>query len=84
MSMKRDVKLHCTECGGRMTIGSMVDYRRNVAATGEWVPGEVVASAWTGAIKNPERFAMTAYRCEDCGFLKVYARDVAPGPGWLG
>ena len=82
--MKRDVKPECTECGGRMTTGSMVDYRRNVAAAGEWVPGEVVASAWTGGIKNPDRFVTSAYRCEDCGYQKLYARDPAPEPGWLG
>ena len=82
--MKRDVKTECTECGGRMQAGSMVDYRRNVAAGSEWVAGEVATSAWTGAIKNPERFATVAYRCDDCGFLKLFAREAAPAPGWLG
>jgi predicted RNA-binding Zn-ribbon protein involved in translation (DUF1610 family) len=82
--MKRGVKSECSECGGRMAAGSVVDYRRNVAAAGEWVPGEVVASAWTGALRNEERFVLSAYRCEDCGFLKLYARDPAPAPGWLG
>jgi hypothetical protein len=82
--MKRDVKAECSECGGRMTAGSMVDYRRNVATTGEWVPGEVVSSMWTGAIKNPDRFAVGAYRCEDCGCLKLYAREPAPPPSWRG
>lgn len=82
--MKRDIRTECTECGGRMTAGSMVDYRRNVAAAGEWVAGEVATSGWTGAIKNPERFVTSAYRCDECGFLKLYARDPAPAPGWLG
>lgn len=82
--MKRDVKSECTECGGRMSAGSLVDYRRNVAAAGEWVPGEVTTSGWTGAIRNPERFVTAAYRCEECGFLKLYAREPAPAPGWLG
>jgi predicted RNA-binding Zn-ribbon protein involved in translation (DUF1610 family) len=84
MPMKREVKPECTECGGRMTAGSMVDYRRNVAATGEWVPGEVMTSGWTGAIKNPDRFVTSAWRCEDCGFLKLYARESAPAHGLLG
>jgi hypothetical protein len=81
--MKRDVNAECTECGGRMSAGSMVDYRRNIAAPGEWVPGEVTISAWTGAIKNPERFATVAWRCDDCGFLKLYARDPAETSSWL-
>jgi hypothetical protein len=76
--MKRDPKSECTECGGRMTAGSMVDYRRDAAATGEWVSGDVVSSAWTGSIKNKERFVTSAFRCEDCGFLKIYAREPAP------
>ena len=82
--MKRDVKAECTECGGRMTAGAMVDFRRNKAATGEWVPGELVTSAWTGAIQNAERLVTQAYRCEDCGFLKLYARERAPEPGLFG
>ena len=84
MPMKRDVKTECTECGGRMNAGSLVDYRRNVAAAGEWVPGEVTTSGWTGAIQNPDRFVLNAFRCDDCGFVKLFARDAAPKPGWLG
>ena len=82
--MKRSVKSECTECGGRMTAGSVVDFRRNVAAAGEWVPGEVMTSGWTGQIENESRFVMSAYRCDECGFLKLYAREPAPKPGWLG
>ena len=82
--MKRDVKTECTECGGRMVEGSVVDFRRNIAAAGEWVPGDVVVSGWTGQIKNEERFVMTAYRCAGCGFLKLFAREPAPAAGWLG
>ena len=82
--MKRNVKTECTECGGEMTPGSVVDFRRNVAAAGEWVPGDVVTSGWTGQIKNEARFVMSAYRCADCGFLKLYAREPAPAPTWLG
>ena len=82
--MRREIKTECTECGGRMSAGSMVDYRRNVAAAGEWVPGEVTTSGWTGAIKNPERFVTSAYRCDACGFLKLYAREPAPNASWLG
>ena len=80
--MKREVKTECRECGGTLEPGSVVDFRRNVAAAAEWVAGDVVTSAWTGSIKNAERFVMSAYRCADCGFIKLYARDPASTPGW--
>jgi hypothetical protein len=82
--MKRSVKGECTECGGQMVEGALVDYRRYEAAAGEWVAGDVVTSVWTGAIKNPERFIISAYRCEDCGLLKLYARELAQASAWLG
>ncbi len=82
--MKRNPNPECTECGGAMTAGSVVDFRRNVAAAGEWVPGDVMTSGWTGAIKNTERYLMSAYRCADCGFLKLYARESAPAQGLFG
>jgi hypothetical protein len=82
--MNRSAKTECTDCGGRMMEGALVDYRRHEAAAGEWVAGDVVTSVWTGAIKNPERLVIRAYRCEDCGLLKLYAREVAPEKGWLG
>ena len=81
--MKRTPKTDCSDCGGAMEEGSVVDFRRNDAAPGEWVPGDVVSSAWTGSIKNAERFVMTAFRCGDCGMLKLYARKPASGSGWI-
>jgi hypothetical protein len=80
--MKRDVNTACTECGGSMEDGSVVDFRRNMATAGEWVAGEVVASGWTGALKNAERFVIDAYRCVDCGSLKLYARTRSSSSAW--
>ncbi len=78
----KEIAITCTECGGAMEPGSVVDFRRNAAAAGEWVPGEVEASTWTGALKNTDRFLISAYRCADCGSLKLYARTPADGSRW--
>jgi hypothetical protein len=80
--MKRNVNADCADCGGAMEEGSVVDFRRNNAAAGEWVAGDVMSSAWTGSIRNDERFVMTAYRCGECGLLKMYARKPATGSKW--
>jgi hypothetical protein len=79
--MKSAVKSECTECGGVMTAGVVVDFRRNVPTVEGWIPHRVVRTGIVGEPKSAERFVMSAYRCEDCGFLKMYA--CKPAPGWL-
>jgi hypothetical protein len=83
MTMKNDIKAECTECGGRMVAGQMVDQRYYNAGSGEWVAGVVEVGKWTGEVKNAERYTVAAYRCDDCGFLKLYAREVTPERGWM-
>lgn len=78
----KQINTTCSECGGQMEDGSIVDFRRSVAAAGEWARGAVEVSTWTGAIKNPERFVISAYRCVDCGYIKLYARTPATGSSW--
>jgi hypothetical protein len=71
--------MQCTECGGPMTEGALVDFRRDRAAASEWVPGRVESSVWTGSLRNTTRFKVTAFRCDDCGYLKMFARDPTMG-----
>jgi predicted nucleic-acid-binding Zn-ribbon protein len=76
-------RTRCPECGGQMTEGRVVDYRRDSARASEWVEGEVQTSIWTGNIKNDTRFEVAAHRCEKCGYLKFYAdRPAAPDSIW--
>ena len=82
MPEMKEMKTTCTECGGALEAGSLVDFRRGVAAASEWVPGDVEASTWTGAIKNAERYVVSAFRCADCGILKLYARTPATSSRW--
>jgi hypothetical protein len=60
-----------------MTEGAIVDFRRGGAAAGEWVPGQVESSVWTGSLRNATRLEVTAFRGEDCGYLKMFARKPA-------
>ena len=71
----------CPECNGNMVEGAIVEYRRNSVAPEEWVEGEPRASRWTGGLKNEERFEVSTYRCDRCGFLKMYANKPATSPG---
>jgi hypothetical protein len=70
----------CPECNGNMVEGTMADYRHSTVAPEEWINGQPEVS-WTGAVKNEERFQVTAYRCTRCGFLKMYANKPAASPG---
>lgn len=67
----------CPECGGKMEPGAVVDFRRNSPKPSEWVEGQVESSVWTGAIKNERRLQIDAYRCQRCGYLKLYAERPA-------
>lgn len=64
-----------------MVEGTVADYRRNSLQPGEWVEGRPKASIWSGRVKNEERFQVTAYRCTNCGYLKLYANELATSPG---
>ncbi len=39
-----------------------------------WHPGEVVASFWCGVkVQHGKQRRITAYRCDQCGFVEMYA-----------
>ena len=73
-------RAHCPECGGAMTEGTVADYRRGAVHPSEWVEGRVESSFWTGKLRNEERYEITAYRCEKCGFVTFYADKPATSP----
>jgi predicted 2-oxoglutarate/Fe(II)-dependent dioxygenase YbiX len=63
-----------------MAEGTLADYRRNAVEPSEWVDGRAASSFWTGRLKNDERFEVTAFRCSQCGFLKLYAEKPSTSP----
>ena len=62
----------CTDCGHPIAAGVLVDYRRGAARPSEWVEGELETGTWTGGVKNEVRYEIAAYRCTNCGLLKLY------------
>lgn len=71
----------CPDCGQTMTAGSLIDYRRGSAQPSEWVDSRPEIGMWTGKVKNDPRYEVSAYRCDGCGLLKLYATDLASGSG---
>jgi hypothetical protein len=71
-------KTTCPECQGAMVAGTLVDSTRDSVQRAQWVEGEVVPRFWatTPRPKNEHVFAVTAYRCRSCGFLKLFADQV--------
>lgn len=67
----------CSECGGRMRRGFIVETEGNGSPydASYWLEGEPVKSSWSGHLKTEDKqaFYATAYRCENCGLLKFYA-----------
>ncbi len=58
----------CPQCRGAMEEGYLLD-----KFPGEWMTGPR-ESAWIGPVlRGRLRYRVTAYRCEQCGFLASYA-----------
>lgn len=69
------VPIGCPRCQGRLQPGTILGRGdSDVAAEEEWMDGPV-EKWWTGRAKtmNRERFLVTTYRCERCGYLESYA-----------
>jgi hypothetical protein len=65
----------CSECGGKMEMGIIVDRANLYAAidASYWMKG-INERSWFGLkIYAKEKHYISALRCETCGFLKLYA-----------
>lgn len=68
------LNLVCSECGGTMKMGFIPDQTYGRIENLFWVEGRPVKSFWTGLkIDDKKWHYVVAYRCEHCGFLKLYA-----------
>jgi len=66
----------CTECGGKMELGIIVDVGHgNFAADASyWMEGTNEKKFWGGLkIKGRKKHYISALRCVQCGLLKFYA-----------
>ena len=82
--------LVCSECGGEMQEGFIADYAYadRMILPSRWVAGspEIRSPSFWGIyvdlrrlINNQkEKYYITTYRCNRCGFLKLYAGSDQP------
>ncbi|MFZ5855680.1 MAG: hypothetical protein ACOYZ6_02535 [Chloroflexota bacterium] len=68
--------LVCSECGGKMEKGIIVDTGDAGTPFGAsyWMEG-VAEKNWLGILitRKKKKYYITAFRCETCSFLKLYA-----------
>jgi uncharacterized Zn finger protein len=71
--------MKCTDCNGtEMVAGIVIDKTGSHATPSNWLPGDSLnVSFWTGQFKAGDPIKVTAYRCPECGLVKLYARDRA-------
>ena len=66
----------CLRCGGEMEEGFALDETYGEKKQGQWVEGEPKKSIWTGLkLGGRKKLPISAYRCMECGFLDLFARD---------
>ena len=67
----------CPKCGGTMQAGFIADFGHGgTVKPSDWVVGRPQRSFWFGTrVRDRQRFRVTAYRCGQCGYLELYARD---------
>jgi len=73
--------LVCNECGGTMKLGFIPDLSYGVILMTAWVEGKPKKSFWTriaNDLNKRKNYCITAYCCERCGFIKLYAEKDLP------
>ena len=65
--------LVCGECGGEMQEGYILDSIFGGAMPTIWIEGIPEKTVWAGLkISGKAKYLIIAYRCKNCGFLKLY------------
>jgi hypothetical protein len=60
-----------------MDAGFLLDksYSDSYFSSTEWAEGAPESSFWSGLkVKGRERYPVTTFRCDRCGYLESYAR----------
>lgn len=65
----------CADCGGVLEEGFIPDRSRGIeVAETLWQEGQPQVSGWTGVrLKKSPFYYVRAFRCSDCGLLRMYA-----------
>lgn len=66
----------CSQCGGRMTRGYLLDHSHAAYHSAHWLEGAPPLSGFGDRIhpRLERSIPVTTFRCERCGFLQNYAR----------
>jgi hypothetical protein len=73
---KVELPTTCSDCGGAMSAGFLVDQGYGMEKVSTWQEGEPQKKWWAmGGItqSGATRIEVTTLRCDRCGILKSYA-----------
>jgi uncharacterized protein DUF6487 len=66
--------LKCSNCGGEMEEGFVMDESLNTQSTAHWIAGKPIQGFFGSTrTKGKNQFPIQAYRCRQCGRLEWYA-----------
>ncbi|MFL6467378.1 MAG: hypothetical protein ACJ72Z_05420 [Pyrinomonadaceae bacterium] len=74
-----DDALPCSKCGGKMRRGFIAEKTDHHTMIASWVDGEPVNAEIFGLrgvnvdVRNRNQFPVRSLRCDQCGFLELYA-----------
>ena len=64
----------CPECNNNMQLGYVLDHDRILLRQSSWIKGKPEKVFLFGlTFTKEDQYYITAYRCQNCGFLKFYA-----------
>jgi hypothetical protein len=67
--------LVCSHCAQPMEEGFMIDHTYMQKFVATWFAGKPVTTFWRGLVGSGNRkLPMTAYRCNSCGKVELFAR----------
>ncbi len=70
----------CAGCGGPLDEGFLEDSGESSKGYTRWIPGPIEKGLFGGARRfGKDRIDVTAYRCQSCGLLSLYAGG---SPDW--
>lgn len=71
--------LPCSKCGGKMRLGFLAERGQHSTYVAKWIDGEPVNAELFGIqgvnvdVRNRNAFPIRSLRCDQCGFLELYA-----------
>ena len=69
--------IKCVKCAGVMEEGFIPDFGQyEYVRAVRWIEGKPEKSFWSGTkIDNRKEAHISAYRCRECGYVEIYAKE---------